>query len=327
MTEFLITRRETFEAVLIIAIVRWFLHKQGYTNFAKPIIIAVIAAIFGSILFAIGLHYLNHIAWLHGYDALFEGLMMIVTSLMLLHMISWMSKQQFLWSKKIDLPQANCASCPLIDESSSIKKSSTWSIRAMLEQASKHSVTQSGMVGIASLIFFAVLREGAETVLLLMSSSNITWAFSHLGFWWGIGVALLMGYAIYGLGMKFSLKYFFRVTSLLLVLFAAWMMTYGVHELEEFAVDNGYLQTSSITKAWNVFPIQTTIDDHQQYFYQRNEEKQVYYHHLHDKGSIGTFLKAFFGWNSDPNVLEPIIWILIFGFGMWILSPKRIHTL
>jgi high-affinity iron transporter len=136
-----------------------------------------------------------------------------------------------------------------------------------------------------------------------------------------------MGYAIYGLGMKFSLKYFFRVTSLLLVLFAAGMMTYGVHELEEFAVDNGYLQTSSIIKAWNVFPVQTTIDDHQQYFYQRNEEKQVYYHHLHDKGSIGTFLKAFFGWNSDPNVLEPIIWILIFGFGMWILSPKSIHAL
>ncbi|MEY3197927.1 MAG: hypothetical protein RL023_759 [Candidatus Parcubacteria bacterium] len=53
----------------------------------------------------------------------------------------------------------------------------------MIEQASKHSLAQSGMRGISSLIFFAILREGAETVLLLMSASNITGSFSYVGFW------------------------------------------------------------------------------------------------------------------------------------------------
>jgi high-affinity Fe2+/Pb2+ permease len=93
-----------------------------------------------------------------------------------------------------------------------------------------------------------------------------------------------MGYGIYGLGMKFPLKYFFRVTSTLLILFAAGMMTYGVHEMEEFAIDNGYLQKSSIIKAWNVFPAQKTVEHTTRY--SRNTEKQAYIHHLNDKGNV-----------------------------------------
>jgi hypothetical protein len=95
-------------------------------------------------------------------------------------MISWMSKQQFMGSRKVDLPQANCASCPLVEESTTVKAHHSKSIKSMLEQATQSSMMQGGMWAIASLIFFAILREGAETVLLLMSSTNITGSFSHL---------------------------------------------------------------------------------------------------------------------------------------------------
>ena len=50
-----------------------------------------------------------------------------------------------------------------------------------------------------------------------------------------------------------------------------------------------------------------------------DENKQQYIHILHDKGTIGVFLKGFFGYNSNPNWIELFVWIatLIFGFRMW----------
>ena len=40
---------------------------------------------------------------------------------------------------------------------------------------------------------------------------------------------------------------------------------------------------------------------------------------MHDKGIIGVFLKGFFGYNSNPNVIELVLWIaaLMFGMNMW----------
>ena len=50
-----------------------------------------------------------------------------------------------------------------------------------------------------------------------------------------------------------------------------------------------------------------------------NEQGQKIYHPFHDKGSIGVFLKGFFGYNSNPNIPEVILWIcaLFFGLNMW----------
>ena len=43
------------------------------------------------------------------------------------------------------------------------------------------------------------------------------------------------------------------------------------------------------------------------------------YHPFHDKGSIGVFLKGFFGYNSNPNIPEVILWFisLCFGLNLW----------
>jgi hypothetical protein len=57
-------------------------------------------------------------------------------------------------------------------------------------------------------------------------------------------------------------------------------------------------------------------------WYSRNVEKEVYVHHLNDKGSIGLFLKAFFGWNSDPNVIEPFLWAMMCVYGFSLVNPR-----
>jgi high-affinity Fe2+/Pb2+ permease len=91
----------------------------------------------------------------------------------------------------------------------------------------------------------------------------------------------------------------------MLLLFSAGMMTYGVHEIEEYVVDAWYIWESSITRAWEVFQTPLVITDK--------------YHPLHDKWSIWIWLKAFVGRNSNPNYLEPLMWLLVMGYGMSLL--------
>ena len=49
------------------------------------------------------------------------------------------------------------------------------------------------------------------------------------------------------------------------------------------------------------------------------ETGRTIYHPFHDKGSVGVFLKGFFGYNSNPNIPEVILWFLamLFGLNMW----------
>ena len=53
--------------------------------------------------------------------------------------------------------------------------------------------------------------------------------------------------------------------------------------------------------------------------YTYDASKNTYYHLLHDKGTLGVFMKGFFGYNSDPNYIELILWLLsmLFGIRMW----------
>jgi high-affinity iron transporter len=70
--------------------------------------------------------------------------------------------------------------------------------------------------------------------MMLMASSSST-SFSTIGFFAGIGAAVVMGYVIYILEKRIPLSIFFRCSSAILLIFAAMMMSGGIHELVEFA--------------------------------------------------------------------------------------------
>jgi hypothetical protein len=52
---------------------------------------------------------------------------------------------------------------------------------------------------------------------------------------------------------------------------------------------------------------------------------------LHDKGSIGVFLKWFLWYNSDPNILEPFVWLIIVMIWRWCMwqphQPKAVQEI
>jgi hypothetical protein len=103
------------------------------------------------------------------------------------------------------------------------------------------------------------------------------------------------------------------------------MIAYGVHELEEFVVKGDHLSSvgietkDEIGRVWDVLqPVSELPEGANETWHTYNAEKGKYIHLLHDKGSIGSFLKGFIGYNSNPNWIEFICWILSFVFGIYL---------
>ncbi len=286
MNEFIITFRECLEATLIVGIVYTFLAKTNMRAQIKHLWSAVAAAIIASIGVAVLIISLNNNLGNNAMAKLFEAIFMYITAGLLLYVVFWLSK------------------------SISDRKK----LEALASQASK-----SSKWGIFFLIFFAILREGFETVMFLIGGVIQTGSFSYMGFILGIILACLIGYLIFSQGQHIDLKPFFAITTFFLVLFAAGMNAYGTHEVESFLTKQEYI-SQDISRPWDILtPKEQLNDTDKTFFYRYNENKATYIHIMHDKGVIGAFLKGFFGYNSNPNWIELLIWIstLFFGLNIW----------
>ncbi|MFT5970638.1 MAG: high-affinity iron transporter [Flavobacteriales bacterium] len=280
MNEFLIVFRECLEASLIVGIVYTFLKKMGSSANMKPLWHGLIASILASIVFAIGIQLVRDQMHNSTFEKLFEGILMYLAAGFLIFMIVWMAKNVNIKSKLEAKAESSLEN----------KSSSYW--------------------GIFGLIFFAVSREGFETVLFLFGASS-TDSFSYFGFFGGLVLAVGVGVLLFRQGKRLPIKQFFNITSFLLIFFAAGMVAYGTHEVEEYFVKNEIIQGDNITRVWDVFhpKAELAVDDNAS-LYNFNEGKGKYYHIMHDKGSVGVFFKGFFGYNSDPNIAEVLLWLL-----------------
>ena len=117
------------------------------------------------------------------------------------------------------------------------------SMRGELE-AKVAKVTAGGVskVGLFSLVFLLVLREGAETVFILSAvSMNSTEILSFTGTLLGVAVAVVFGVLFIRGSVKINLQRFFRVTTVVLYLVTFQLVVSGLHELSE----NGVLPSST----------------------------------------------------------------------------------
>src|SRR5205807_10518617 len=91
--------------------------------------------------------------------------------------------------------------------------------------------------GLFIFIFLMVLREGAETVLILSAVSlNSTELMSFLGTLLGVIAAIAFGVIFVKGSVRINLQKFFRVTTAILFLVAAQLLVTGLHELSESGV-------------------------------------------------------------------------------------------
>ena len=294
MNEFIIMFRESMEAALIVGIIYTLLHKQGLNRELKQLWLGVGCAVAASILAGLVLVRIKASIGNASIEALFEAVSMFITAGLIWYVIFWLSKQ---------LGQT-----------------------AKLAADANTAVAGAGW-GVFLIVFFAILREGFETVIFLMGSFSMTESFSYLGFFSGLAIAIIIGYAVVVQGKKSNLRSYFKATSLLLVIFATGMMTYGTHEVEEFLVKGDHLEIvgleskDDIARPFSILePVETLQPSDNPAFYSYNlHGKERYTHLLHDKGHVGVFLKGFFGYNSNPNWIELFVWFfsLWFGLRMW----------
>src|SRR5271169_1103737 len=96
---------------------------------------------------------------------------------------------------------------------------------------------EDAWIGLFFFVFLMVLREGAETVLILSAVSlNSTELMSFLGTLLGVLAAIAFGVMFVKGSVRINLQKFFKVTTAIMFLVAAQLVVAGLHELSESGV-------------------------------------------------------------------------------------------
>jgi high-affinity iron transporter len=130
------------------------------------------------------------------------------------------------------------------------------------------------------------VREGVETALLLFAAPGEG---KLLGSVIGLAAAIGIGVLIYAFGRRIDLRTFFKVTGVLLVLFAAGLVTHGVHEFVEAGAING---------GPVIFDLSASLPD---------------------KDGPGAMLRSLLGYSADPTLVEVIAYVtyLVLALVLW----------
>lgn len=240
-----IALREGVEMTLIAGIVLAYLTQIGARRAHRWVWLGAAAAALVSLGF-LGILNLLDAEFQGSTEQIFEGVTMLIAAGFLTWMIFWMLRQ-------------------------------SRHLKGELQRGIQEVLARGGAAwGIFALVFFAVVREGVETALLLFAAPGEG---KLLGTLIGLAIALGIGVLIYAFGRRIDLATFFRVTGIVLVLFAAGLVTHGVHEFVEAGVVSGGSQ---------LFDLSATLPDTE---------------------GPGAILRSLFGYSADPTLLEGAVYI------------------
>jgi len=267
----IISLREGIEAALIIAIMLSYLRKTDQTNLRKYVLSGTIVAIIASLGVAVVVGLLWGI-FEGSMLNVFEGVVVLIAAILLTTMIVWM------WNAGARVTQE-------------------------IENSMESSVVKQSGIGLALLSFSLVFREGVELSLFSMALVIQDGIESYIGIALGLSLAVVLGIGIYKGSLRISIGTLFKWTSIFLILFAAGMIAYGIHELQEA----GLLLIGPI-EVWNINP--PLLSDGS-------------YPLFHDKGAIGGLAKALLGYNGNPSALEVVAYVAYLSVAVTYLWKKQ----
>jgi len=250
---FVIALREGIEAALIVSILLAYLQQIGRSDRAMLIwwgtgLAIALSVLLGTIIFTVGASFEGTA------EQVFEGLVTLTAVVVLTWMIFWMRRQGA-------------------------------RIRSQLQEKVDTALVAGGLA-LSILAFTAVLREGVETALFLFAAAQGTAVETGavgaqlVGAILGLALAVVLGVLLYRGGIRMDLRTFFRVTGAILIVVAAGLFAYSIHELQEA----GWFPFLTAT----AFDLSATLPD--------------------DSG-IGAVLRGLLGYNADPTMLEVVAWI------------------
>lgn len=256
----LLSLREGVEMALIVGIVLAYLGQVGARTAQRWVWAGVVAAAAVSLGFLGILNALDR-EFAGATEQLFEGATMLLAAAFLTWMILWMARN-------------------------------SRALKGELQRAVTAALDRGGAAwGLFLLVFFAVVREGVELALLLFAAPGEG---KLLGTVVGLALAAAVGVLIYAFGRRVDLRSFFRVTTILLVLFAAGLVSQAAHEL----VEAGLLEAAEGPALWNTAGV------------------------LPQDEGLGAILRSLLGYSDEPHVIEVVTYVGYFVVA-WLLSRTR----
>ncbi|MFJ8577104.1 iron uptake transporter permease EfeU [Micromonospora sp. NPDC093277] len=250
---YLIGLREGLEATLVVSILVAFLVKSDRRNRLPHVWLGVGLAVVLSVFFG----------WLIEYTSttllntskqreLFDAVTSVAAVVFVTFMIFWMRKAA---------------------------RSIAGELRGKLSEA-----LAVGAFAVTGMAFLAVIREGLETALIFYSAAESaaggTGRGPLLALAGGIATSVVIGFLLYRSALRLNLGKFFTWTGALLILVAAGIFKYGVHDFQEADVVPG-LNT-------HAFDITSVLDPGSWY---------------------ATLLSGMFNITPAPSVLEMVAWV------------------
>ena len=202
LSTFIIALREGLEAALIVGILVAYVVRTDRKHLLKPLWAGVAVALVLTLGLGAILSFTSAELSDRGAE-LFAG----VTSFIAVGLVTWM----VFWMKRTARNLRN-------------------ELHGKVDQA-----LTGGPISLALVAFFAVAREGLETALFIYTNFKTVGAISSatLGLVLGLALAVGLGYLIYNRSVKINLSKFFTVTGVALIIVAAGVLSYGVHEFQE----------------------------------------------------------------------------------------------
>jgi high-affinity iron transporter len=202
LSTFIIALREGLEAALIVGILVAYLVKTGRKALLAPLWAGVALAVLVSLAAGAFLTITSTELSPRG-EEFFAG----TTSFLAVGFVTWM----VFWMKR-----------------------TARHLKGQLEGQMSTAVL-AGPLALAAAAFFAVVREGLETSLFIYANFKTVSSTpsATVGLILGLGLAITLGYLIYRSSIKINLSKFFNYTGIALIVVAAGVLSYGIHEYQE----------------------------------------------------------------------------------------------
>jgi len=252
--------REGIEMALVVGIVVAYLGQIGAKGARKWVWAGAVAAA-GVSLLALGILNALNAEFEGTTEQIFEGTTMLLATVFLTWMVFWMLRNARY-------------------------------LKSELQRGVEDVLARGGVAwGLFLLVFFAVVREGVELALLLFAAPGEG---KLVGSVIGLALAIGVGVLIYAFGRRVDLRTFFRVTTVILILFAAGLFSHAAHEFAEAGllapIEGPLLWT---TREW-----------------------------LPEDSGLGSILRALLGYAESPHAIEVVAYLSYF-VGVWLLSKTN----
>ncbi len=269
---FIIGLREGVEAALIVGIIATFLSREGTREAMRSMWFGVGAAITICVAVGVGLEVLNQDLPQRQQEML-ETVVGVAAVGIVTFMVVWMRRH-------------------------------ARNLGGELRASAGAALASGSTAALVGMAFFAVIREGLETVVFLLAvfQGATDPVAGGIGAVLGLACAVLIGVLVYRGGVRLNYSRFFRITGALLVLVAAGLVATTIHTAHEA----GWLnmgQDPSFDLGWLVVPGTWS----------------------------SSLLTGMLGWRADPTKAEVIGYVLYFVPMMtYVLWPanltKRLRT-